>query len=63
MELEGAVAVVTGGGSGVGRGIALALARAGSEVVVADIDAARAGDVAAEVQAIGVDALDALDAQ
>ena len=38
MELDGAVAVVTGGGSGIGRGIALALARAGSTVVVADID-------------------------
>ena len=55
-QLEGAVAVVTGGGSGIGRGIALALARAGSTVVVADIDAERAERVAAEVQSRGGEA-------
>ena len=55
-QLEGAVAVVTGGGSGIGRGIALALARAGSDVVVADIDADRANSTATELQALGVHA-------
>ena len=55
-QLDGAVAVVTGGGSGIGRGIALALARAGSTVVVADIDAERAERVAAEVQSRGGEA-------
>jgi NAD(P)-dependent dehydrogenase (short-subunit alcohol dehydrogenase family) len=53
---EGSVAVVTGGGSGIGRGIALALARAGSDVVVADIDPERAGHVATELRDLGVEA-------
>jgi len=56
MELQGSVAVVTGGGSGIGRGIALALARAGGDVVVADLEAARAESVAEELRAQGVDA-------
>ena len=53
-RFEDTVAVVTGGGSGIGRGIALALARAGSTVVVADIDPARVVAVATELQSIGV---------
>ena len=36
-DLDGRVAVVTGGSSGIGRGIALRLARAGATVVVADV--------------------------
>ena len=55
MELDGAVAVVTGGGSGIGRGIALALARAGSTVVVADIDLDRATAVASELGTVAVE--------
>jgi NAD(P)-dependent dehydrogenase (short-subunit alcohol dehydrogenase family) len=49
--------VVTGAGSGIGRGIALALAEAGaSGVVVADVQLDRAESVAAEIQALGVEA-------
>lgn len=38
MELRDTVAVVTGGASGIGRATAVALARAGTDVIVADID-------------------------
>ena len=48
-ELDGRVALVTGGGSGIGRGIALALAGAGMRVVVADIELDAAEAVAAEL--------------
>ena len=50
MQLEGAVAVVTGAASGIGRSLARALALdAGSVVVVADIDGSGAEAVAAEI--------------
>ncbi len=38
MEIEGKVALVTGGASGIGRATASALAEAGAAVVVADVD-------------------------
>jgi 15-hydroxyprostaglandin dehydrogenase (NAD) len=38
MEIEGKVAVVSGGASGIGRAAVLALAERGSKVVVADVD-------------------------
>lgn len=40
LELEGSVAVVTGGASGIGLGIVRALLQAGSTVVIADIEQA-----------------------
>jgi glucose 1-dehydrogenase len=43
------VAIVTGAGSGMGRATAIRLARDGYRVVVAEIDAARAAGVAAEI--------------
>lgn len=54
MEIAGKVAVVTGGASGIGRGIGRALAARGADVVVADVDVARAGEVAAELERAGV---------
>jgi NAD(P)-dependent dehydrogenase (short-subunit alcohol dehydrogenase family) len=56
-QLDGAVAVITGGGSGIGRGTALALAAAGTHVVVTDIDAERASAVADEATASGADSI------
>ena len=52
MELEGAVAVVTGAASGIGRSLARALAlNAGAVVVTADIDGTGAEAVAEEIAA------------
>lgn len=49
MKIIGSRAVVTGGASGIGRAITTELARRGSQVLIADIDGARAEAVAAEV--------------
>ena len=57
MELRGKVAVITGGASGIGRALAHRFAEEGAAgVVVADLDADGAGDVAAQAagRAIGV---------
>ncbi|HEX3178434.1 MAG TPA: SDR family NAD(P)-dependent oxidoreductase [Methylomirabilota bacterium] len=53
MELQGQVAIVTGGGRGIGRATALELARLGADVVVAELDKAGAERVAGEVAALG----------
>ncbi len=57
MELEGKVAIVTGAGSGLGRAGALALARAGAAVACADLDAERARETCAAIEAAGGRAL------
>lgn len=53
MDVEGAVAVITGGASGIGRSTALELARRGADVVVADVNDARIEEVRAEVEGLG----------
>ena len=66
MDVAGAVAVVTGGASGIGLGIGRALAARGAKVVLADIEAERAGDAARRLAAEGLDVvglhLDVIDA-
>jgi NAD(P)-dependent dehydrogenase (short-subunit alcohol dehydrogenase family) len=58
MDITQRVAVVTGGASGIGRSLCLALAERGAEgVVVADVDAGGAAEVAAEIEAAGRKAL------
>lgn len=49
MDIEGQVALVTGGGSGLGAATVKVLAARGARVAVLDFDAGRAGAVAAEV--------------
>jgi 3-oxoacyl-[acyl-carrier protein] reductase len=49
MRLQGKIAIVTGGGSGFGRGIAEAFAREGAKVLVADLNAQAAEDVATSI--------------
>ncbi len=56
-DLQGKVAVVTGGGSGIGRGIALAAAREGMHVALADIELDAAEGVAREVATQEVESL------
>jgi NAD(P)-dependent dehydrogenase (short-subunit alcohol dehydrogenase family) len=53
MDLEGQVAIVTGGGRGIGRATALEQARLGADVVVAELDKAGAERTAGEVGALG----------
>jgi len=57
MQLEGKVAVITGGASGIGRGTALAMARHGTDVVIADINDRRLEETRAAIAALGRRAL------
>ncbi|TET18503.1 MAG: 3-oxoacyl-[acyl-carrier-protein] reductase [Dehalococcoidia bacterium] len=51
MDLSARVAIVTGSGQGIGREIALTLAEHGAGVVISDINATTANEVAAEIVA------------
>lgn len=57
IDLQGHVALVTGGASGLGRAACLLLARSGARVAVADLNAESAEAVAAEIRTAGGEAV------
>ncbi|MBC7308310.1 MAG: SDR family NAD(P)-dependent oxidoreductase, partial [Dietzia sp.] len=52
-EFEGKAALVTGGASGIGEAVALKLAEQGASVLVVDLNAEAADDVAGRASAAG----------
>jgi NAD(P)-dependent dehydrogenase (short-subunit alcohol dehydrogenase family) len=57
FDLEGRIAIVTGGSRGLGRAMVLGLARAGADVVIASRNLSNCESVAMEVKGLGRDAL------
>lgn len=53
MQLEGKIAVITGGGRGLGKSIALTFAAEGSDVVIAARTETALKETAAEIEAMG----------
>src|SRR5712691_4292153 len=56
-QVDGKIAIVTGGASGIGAACAATLAREGARVVISDIDDARGTALAATIAAAGHDAI------
>ena len=56
-QLEGRVAVITGGGSGIGEGFARVCHDAGMRVVVSDVEEAQAMRVANSIRELGGEAI------
>ena len=56
-QVDGKIAIVTGGASGIGAACVETLAREGARVVISDIDDARGAGLAAQITASGQDAI------
>lgn len=56
-ELQGKVAIITGGSRGIGKGIAERLTEAGAEIIIADIDISKAKKTAEELAKKGKNSL------
>ena len=56
-QVQGKVALVTGGSSGIGAAVAELLAREGASVVVTDIDDLRGPEVVARIKKAGFEAV------
>lgn len=57
MELEGQIALVTGGGQGIGKAISLTLAKDGADVVIFELNLDKAEEVSKEIEGLGRRAL------
>ena len=55
-DLQGRIALVTGGAQGIGRAIAEELAAAGATLALADVNEAKLAETVAELKAQGIDA-------
>jgi len=53
MQLDGKVALVTGGAQGIGKAIALLLAKNGADVAISDLNLGLASETASEVESLG----------
>src|SRR5712692_2633158 len=56
-QVEGKVAIVTGGASGIGAACVQTLAREGATVVISDIDGVRGNELASAISAAGHEAI------
>lgn len=57
MDLQGKIAIVTGGGQGLGAAICRSIAQAGSTVIVGDIQLAAAENIAQQIRETGGEAI------